>query len=106
MTYIVTENCENCKFTDCVTVCPVDCFYQDAENPKMLYIHPEECIDCGACLPECPVQAIYAEDDVPEQMKKWIAVNKERAMAKNAVNVAEKIEPLPTAEQKKKELGF
>ena len=76
MTYIVCEPCLNCKYTDCVEVCPVDCFYEDEH---MLYIHPDECIDCGACVPECPVEAIFAETEVPEQWKSWIAVNYERA---------------------------
>ena len=63
MTYVVTDNCQKCRFTDCVTVCPVDCFHADAE---MLYIDPDECIDCGACVPACPVEAIFALDEVPE----------------------------------------
>ena len=62
MTYVVTEDCIKCKYMDCVEVCPVDCFY---EGDNMLVIHPDECIDCGACEPACPVTAIYAEDDVP-----------------------------------------
>jgi ferredoxin len=75
MAYIVCEPCFDCKFTDCVEVCPVDCFYED---DHMLYIHPDECIDCGACVPECPVEAIFAEADVPEQWKSWIPVNYEK----------------------------
>ena len=77
MAYIVCEPCFDCKFTDCVEVCPVDCFYED---DKMLYIHPDECIDCGACIPECPVEAIFAEADVPDQWKEWIPVNAEKAL--------------------------
>ncbi|MBI1802998.1 MAG: ferredoxin family protein [Ignavibacteriae bacterium] len=76
MTYIVCEPCFDCKFTDCVEVCPVDCFYEDEH---MLYIHADECIDCGACIPECPVEAIFAEADVPEQWNEWIPINKDRA---------------------------
>ena len=76
MAYIVCEPCYDCKFTDCVEVCPVDCFYEDEH---MLYIHPDECIDCGACIPECPVEAIFAEADVPEQWKEWTPVNAEKA---------------------------
>jgi len=73
MTFLVTERCIRCKYTDCVEVCPVDCFY---EGPNMLVIHPEECIDCGLCVPECPVEAIYAEDDLPEKYKNFLALNK------------------------------
>ena len=62
MTYIVTENCDGCKYTDCVEVCPVEAFH---EGPSMLYINPETCIDCNACVEECPVEAIYADVDVP-----------------------------------------
>lgn len=76
MTYIVCEPCFDCKFTDCVEVCPVDCFYED---DRMLYIHPDECIDCGACVPECPVEAIFPEADVPEQWKEWTPMNYEKA---------------------------
>ena len=76
MAHIVTEPCVKCRYTDCVTVCPVDCFHEDAE---MLVIDPDVCIDCGACIPECPVQAIYTEEDVPAEQKKYIQINKERA---------------------------
>ena len=74
MTYVVTENCIKCKYTDCVDVCPVDCFY---EGENMLVIHPDECIDCGACEPECPVSAIYPEEDVPAHLQEFIAKNKD-----------------------------
>ncbi|MEL7363887.1 MAG: ferredoxin family protein [Bacteroidota bacterium] len=63
MPYVVAEPCIGCTFTDCVEVCPVDCFY---EGPNVLVIHPEECIDCNACVPACPVEAIYPEDELPE----------------------------------------
>ena len=72
MTYVVTENCIECKFTDCVEVCPVDCFY---EGENTLVIHPDECIDCGACEPECPVEAIFDEDDLPEEWKEYVEIN-------------------------------
>ncbi len=101
MAHIVTGNCENCRFTDCVTVCPVDCFHGDE---KMLYIDPEECIDCAACVEECPVQAIYAEDDVPAGEQQWIAINAERAPGLPVVN--EKQDPLPGADARKKDLGL
>jgi len=72
MTYIVNDKCIKCKFMDCVEVCPVDCFY---EGENMLVIHPDECIDCGACEPACPVQAIFTEDDLPEQWKHFTQMN-------------------------------
>ena len=69
MTFVVDDKCVNCKHTDCVTVCPVDCFY---EGPNMLVINPDECIDCGLCIPECPVDAIKADDDADPY---WIEMN-------------------------------
>jgi len=74
MTHVVTENCINCKYTDCVDVCPVDCF---REGPNFLVIDPDECIDCAVCIPECPANAIYAEEDVPEDQQAYIALNAE-----------------------------
>ena len=74
MPFIVVENCIKCKYTDCVEVCPVDCFH---EGPNMLVIDPDECIDCTLCEPECPVEAIMSEDDVPEDMQNFIALNAE-----------------------------
>ena len=72
MTYVVTEACIRCKYTDCVDVCPVDCF---REGPNFLVIDPDECIDCGACEPECPVEAIFEESEVPEEWNKYIKIN-------------------------------
>ena len=72
MTYIVNENCIKCKLQDCVEVCPVDCFY---EGENMLVIHPDECIDCGVCEPECPVEAIFAEEDMPEDQGRFVEIN-------------------------------
>ncbi len=89
MSHIVAEPCVKCKYTDCVTVCPVDCFHEDAE---MLVIDPEVCIDCGACIPECPVQAIYVEEDVPDQWKNYIEINTEKS--KDLPVITEKKEPL------------
>ena len=76
MTYVVTENCIRCKYTDCVDVCPVDCF---REGENFLVIDPEECIDCTLCVAECPAEAIYAEDDVPADQVHFIALNAELA---------------------------
>jgi ferredoxin len=72
MAYIVAEPCINCKYTDCVDVCPVDCFH---EGVNFLAIHPEDCIDCGACEPECPTEAIFEEDDLPEKWESYIELN-------------------------------
>ena len=72
MTYVVTENCIKCKYMDCVEVCPVDCFY---EGENMLVIHPDECIDCGVCEPECPAEAI--KPDTEPGLEKWLKINAE-----------------------------
>ncbi len=101
MTFVVTSNCHGCRFTDCVAVCPVECFHGDGE---MLYIDPDECIDCGACVPECPVEAIYDEAQLPKAEEKWLAINAE--LARKLPVVAEQGEPLPGAEKRKEELGF
>ena len=74
MAFIVTENCIKCKYTDCVEVCPVDCFH---EGPNMLVIDPDECIDCTLCEPECPVEAIMSEDDASDEQKIFIELNEE-----------------------------
>ena len=74
MTYVVTDACIRCKYMDCVEVCPVDCFY---EGENMLVINPNECIDCGACVPACPVEAIFALDEVPEKWQHFIQINAE-----------------------------
>ncbi|WP_394754315.1 ferredoxin FdxA [Crenothrix sp.] len=76
MTFVVTENCIKCKFTDCVDVCPVDCFH---EGLNFLVINPDECIDCTLCEPECPANAIFSEDEVPEDQTQFIALNAELA---------------------------
>jgi ferredoxin len=78
MTYVVTETCIKCKYTDCVDVCPVDCF---REGPNMLVIDPDECIDCTLCVAECPVEAIFAEDDVPDSQREFIQLNAELSKA-------------------------
>jgi ferredoxin len=76
MTYVVIENCIKCKYTDCVEVCPVDCFH---EGPNFLVIDPDECIDCTLCEPECPAEAIVPEDDVPAGQEQFLALNAELA---------------------------
>lgn len=76
MTYVVTESCILCKHTDCVDVCPVDCF---VEGPNFLAIDPDECIDCAVCVSECPENAIFAEDDVPTDQQEFIKINAELA---------------------------
>lgn len=89
MPHVVTEPCFGCKHTDCLVVCPVDCFY---EGEQMLYIHPEECTDCGACAQECPTSAIFYEDDVPETWRAYIALNAE--MAPKCPQITQQKEPL------------
>ncbi|MCC6216524.1 MAG: ferredoxin family protein [Polyangiaceae bacterium] len=101
MTFVVTENCKGCRFTDCVAVCPVDCFHGDDE---MLYIDPDECIDCGACVPECPVEAIFDESQVPEEYEHWKKINADKASG--LPSVTQKTSPLPGAEERKKQLGL
>lgn len=82
MTYVVTESCIKCRYTDCVDVCPVDCFYA---GPDFLVINPDECIDCAVCVPECPVNAIYAEDDVPTDQQEFIEIN--RRLSATYINI-------------------
>lgn len=89
MTMVVTEPCFGCKYTDCVVVCPCDCFY---EAVSMLFIHPDECIDCGACIPECPVEAIFLDADVPEKWRDYIELNRE--MAPQSPRIVERQTPL------------
>ena len=81
MAYVVCEPCNDCKYTDCVAVCPMDCFYQD---DAQLYIDPNECIDCDACKSECPVDAIFRDIEVPAPWANFIALNAERVVARKA----------------------
>jgi ferredoxin len=94
MAYVVTETCIKCKYTDCVDVCPVDCF---REGPNMLVIDPDECIDCTLCVAECPVEAIFAEDDVPDDQQEFIKLNAD--LARTWKPLIEKKEELPEADE-------
>jgi len=92
MTFVVCEPCHDCKYTDCVVVCPCDCFYED---DMQLYIDPTECIDCEACVPECPVEAIFHESRVPERWTQFIQLNAEQVAVLKAAdgNITERKEP-------------
>ena len=93
MTYIIAEPCIDTKDRGCVDVCPVDCIY---EGPDILYIHPDECIDCGACEPECPVTAIFAEEDLPEKWAAYTPLNAALTQQKNeGKDVEERVVELP-----------
>ena len=96
MTYVVTETCIRCKYMDCVEVCPVDCFYVGA---NMLVIHPDECIDCGVCEPECPVEAIYPDDEVPEKWEHFIDLNERLAEEWEDNVINETKDALPEADE-------
>jgi len=98
MTHVVTDACVRCKYTDCVEVCPVDCFH---EGPGFLVIDPDECIDCAVCIPECPVNAIFAEDDMPAQFQSFVELN-QRLAAQWPV-ITKRKDPLPEAERWKAE---
>ena len=94
MTYVVTENCIRCKYTDCVEVCPVDAFH---EGPNFLVINPDECIDCDVCIPECPAEAIFVDMELPPEQEKFIEINEE--LAKQWPVITDKKDPLPDAEE-------
>jgi ferredoxin len=94
MTHIVTEACIRCKYTDCVAVCPVDCFH---EGPNFLVIDPEVCIDCGVCIPECPVEAIVEEKDLPPSQYEYLALNV--ALAAKWPVITASTEPLADADE-------
>jgi len=93
MTHVVTDSCVRCKYTDCVDVCPVDCF---REGPDFLIIDPDECIDCAVCIPECPVNAIYAEEDVPPAMQHFTVLN--ARLATLWPSIVKRHAPLPDAD--------
>jgi ferredoxin len=106
MAHVVTSKCLGCKFTDCVEVCPVACFY---ELDQQLIIHPDECIDCTACVDVCPVQAIYADANVPAEFQAGIEFNStesKRVKAEGHEAIVSKKDPLPTAAARKAELGY
>lgn len=95
MTYVVTDKCIKCKYTDCVEVCPVDCFY---EGPNFLAINPDECIDCGVCIAECPVEAIVQDDDKDvENMQFWVDLN--ARLASKWPSITKRKAALPDAEE-------
>jgi len=96
MTFVVTDNCILCKYTDCVEVCPVDCFY---EGPNFLVIDPDECIDCALCEPECPAEAIFEEDDLPDGQEEFLKLNAELADKWRNNNITEQKEPLPESKK-------
>ena len=102
MTHIVSESCIRCKYTDCVDVCPVDCF---REGPNMLVIDPDECIDCAVCIPECPVNAIYAEEDVPADQLHFIKLNVELSRATGWKSITKRKDALPDADDWKDKTG-
>ena len=94
MTYVVTESCVKCKYTDCVDVCPVDCF---KVGPNFLVIDPDECIDCAVCVPECPVNAIYEDRDLPKDQEEFIAINAE--LSQKWPKITKRISALPDADE-------
>ena len=100
MTHVVTESCIKCRYTDCVDVCPVDCF---KVGPNFLVIDPDECIDCAVCIPECPVNAIYPEEDVPEDQKDFIKINAD--LSRSWPVITRKTDPLPEADEYSKITG-
>jgi len=96
MAFIVAEPCIKCKFTDCVSACPVDCFY---EGENFLVIHPDECIDCGACVPECPVEAIFEESDLPSKWEEYIEINERLAEKWADAQITEQQDPMDSADE-------
>ncbi len=94
MSYIVTQHCVDCKYTDCVTVCPVDAFH---EGDRMVYINPDTCVNCDACVPACPVEAIFSEEGLPAKFQEYIQINLEGSKARPVIN--QKKDPLPGAKK-------
>jgi ferredoxin len=109
MAFIITDPCITTKDTACVDVCPVDCIHPRKDEPEfeqapMLFIHPEECIDCGACVPACPVHAIVEDIDLPESERHWLEINAESAQRYPALRA--KLPRLPGADERRRELGY
>jgi ferredoxin len=96
MTHVVTENCIRCKYTDCVDVCPVDCF---KEGPNFLTIDPDECIDCAVCIPECPANAIFAEEDLPRGQEHMTEINAQLARSPEYKTITKRKDALPDADE-------
>ena len=94
MTFIVGDACINCKHTDCVEVCPVDCFH---EGPNFLVIDPDVCIDCDLCVPECPVEAIFSEDDLPDKWSEYLDLN--ARLAADWPEITDQQDPMATADE-------
>jgi len=92
MTYVVTQHCVDCKYTDCVTVCPVDAFH---EADRILYINPDTCVNCDACVPACPVEAIYSDENLPAKFQEYLALNTEGCKTTPVIN--QKKDPMPGA---------
>ena len=101
MTHVVTDNCRDCRYTDCVATCPVACFHA---NDVRVYIDPEVCIDCSACIPACPVHAIVEEFDLPPGEQHWIEINARES--KRYPIVWEKLPPLEGADSRRSQLGY
>jgi len=100
MTHVVSDACIRCRYTDCVDVCPVDCFRQGA---NFLVIDPDECIDCAVCIPECPVGAIYAEEDLPEEQRAFAGINAD--LSRQWQSITRRAGPLPDADDWKDKTG-
>lgn len=100
MTHVVTDNCTDCRFTRCVSVCPVECFHHD---DRMVYIDPNVCIDCGGCVTECPVEAIFDGFDLSDDDQHWVEMNRLRSL--ETPLLISSMDPLPTADAKKLSLG-
>lgn len=92
LAYVVTQHCVDCRYTDCVTVCPVDAFHA---GPRMVYINPDTCVNCDACVPACPVEAIFSEEMLPDNMRQFLALNQEGSANNPVIN--QKEDPLPGA---------
>jgi len=104
MTYIVGDACVKCKYTDCVEVCPVDCFY---EGENFLAINPQECIDCGVCEPECPAGAIYPDTDMTPYLQKWLDINTKYSTGPDAWPViTSQRQPMENADDFNPKMGY